>query len=79
MSYGTNFPPHDHRTTIEGASAEDKRRRELAARGQGTSFFWEIREIVEVVLPLPWRVFRWIGSKVAREDPADRPDAGTDK
>lgn len=68
MSYGTNFPPHDHRTTIEGAIAEDKRRRELAAKGQGTSFFWEIREIVEMILTLPWRLFKWMSGRMTREE-----------
>lgn len=58
------LPPHDYRTTIEGAAAEDKRRRELAARGQGTSFFWEIREIVTLILTVPWRVAKWIGAKL---------------
>lgn len=72
MGYGMPFPPHDHRTTPEGAAAEDRRRRELAAKGQGMSFFWEIREVVEMVLTLPWRVVKWVGRKVSPEERADR-------
>lgn len=70
---GWQLPPHDYRTTIEGASAEDKRRRELAQKGRGMSIFWEIREIVEALLTLPWRALKWMRGKVASEERADRP------
>lgn len=71
MGHWTPIPPHDYRTTIEGAAAEDERRRELAAKGQGTSFFWEIRELVVLVLTLPWRVARRLRRLAQRQSELD--------
>lgn len=67
MSDWTPIPPHDYRTTIEGAEAEDRRRREMAAKGQGTSFFWEVREAVVLVVTLPWRAVRAVYRKLAEK------------
>lgn len=39
---------------------------------RGGNVFVELWLMVKVVVTLPWRVVRWIGSKVAREERADR-------
>lgn len=74
VGYGVpHRPPDSIPKSPESARAEEALRRDRIAREmRGGNVFVELWLMVKVVVTLPWRVVRWIGSKVAREERADR-------